>query len=224
MPGQELELVGGSLTVSTVSEALTKRLDQALTHSASVGHFQAMVKEDPELHAAVVEAHAVVSKLVAPMDDMVVYACLQDLLLAYGPPKFGDGQDSAVATRMWLAIYTKAFIGIPREALIEAANMYIRVGPPKFRAKAWAFPDPDVLVTYAKPFSDKINQIAWRLKKGAEVTPFKRGSEQHRADLERMRAEAAELGALRPDGTIDAAALLAGAKRAKAQQAAAAGG
>lgn len=210
----ELDLVGGQLTVSKASELLTSSLERALLEAPNTAAFVETVRKDRALYSAVQKIAPQMAKKTAPMDEATVYVCLQPLIVIYGPPRFADTAEGQAMAQMWLKVYTEALKGMPVEALEHAVSEYIRSGPPKFRQKAWNFPEPSDLVGYAKPVAQKVMGMAWRIKAAAEAPPFvDRDSEEFRAEQADLKRQWAEEGLLRPDGTFDAAKLFA-AKRA----------
>lgn len=162
MADNELALVGGANSASTVSEALTQQLEAVLLKASDAKEAAKEVAADPKLLAEAREQYNLVARLAAPVSPSDLYICLQPLLILHGPPDFGQDEEAKGLQQAWLDIYTKALGDHPKEALEIAVSECIRL------RKYNDFPKPGYLNELAQAASDEIRLIAFRLKKAVE--------------------------------------------------------
>jgi hypothetical protein len=195
MAGNELALVGGAINASTVSEALTPQLEEALLRASDAKEAARKIAANPKLLAEAMEKMSLVSRLAAPVTADQLYVCLQPLLILHGPPDFGQDEEAEQLQQAWLDIYTKALCQHPKEALEIAVSECIRL------RKYNDFPKPGYLNELAQAASDEIRLIDFRLKLAV------RKSEEHKPPPKRTPEEALAVKAMveemkGPDGRI----------------------
>lgn len=159
MADNELALPGGAINASTVSEALTKRLEDVLIHAADVKTAVEAIVATPALMDEAKTAVALVSRLAGPTSTDDLYIALQKLLVLYGPPDFGQDKNAAGLKKAWFAMYADVLCPHPLEAIKIAVDECIRI------RKFDKFPTPGYLNELAEESAAEIKMIAFRLKK-----------------------------------------------------------
>jgi hypothetical protein len=200
MAGSELALQGGAINASTVSEALTKTLEDTLLAAGSAEAAAKTIARSPKLLAEAQEKLSLVLRLAAPISSEQLYAELQPLLIMFnGAPDFGQDPEADKLQVVWFDIYAKALAKMPVEAVNIAVSEWMRVGKP-------FFPKPSELHKLAEPTATEINMIAWRLKKSVEDAAQHRTVDKSPEEIERVKAMIDELRG--PDGKISLASIL----------------
>lgn len=194
MADNELALVGGEISASTVSEALTKRLEDVLLLSTDAKAAARTVVATPELLAEARDKLSLVSRLAAPIDRDSLYAAIQPLLIMFGPPNFGQDDVAEELQQAWFDIVLAALKDHPRESIDIAVSEWMRIGKP-------FFPKPSELNALAQEATDEIRLIAFRLR--LAVTR----ADLHRPPPKRTEEETQEIKAMTaelrgPDGRI----------------------
>lgn len=198
MAGNELALVGGAINASTVSEALTQRLEDALLRASDAKEAAKEVGRAPELLTEARDKLALVTRLASSISGEELYVALQPLLILHGPPDFGADEEAETLKLAWFAIYEKALCQHPREAIDIAVSECIRLN------KYNKFPLPGYLNELAEESSTEIRLIAFRLRLAVER------ADQHRPIPKRTPEDQAAVKQMAdtlkgPDGRIQVA-------------------
>jgi len=183
MPDNELALVGGEINASTVSEALTAQLEDALLGASDAKEAAREIAKTPALLAEARDKLALVSRLARPLTPNEVYVALQPLVIMFGPPDFGQDEVAEEMQGAWFDICAKALKEHPREALDIAVSEWLRIGKP-------FFPKPTELNKLAEETSAEIKLIAFRLRMAVER------ADQHRPTPKRTPEDAAGIRAM----------------------------
>lgn len=160
--GQEiLDLGTAALPAKTVSEAITTSLKSFLDSAADAKEAARSIRHHPELAAEAVRAYPAVAQITSAAGREGVYIALQRLIVLYGRPDYGPGEEGKALSKTWLQIYGEALDKYPVEALIEAVTKWISHGKP-------FFPKPAELVKLAEPKAFALWKLSYRLKVVAE--------------------------------------------------------
>lgn len=156
--GQELLNLGPeAIPAKTLSEAITKSLRSFLESASDAKDAARSIRHHPELADEAIRAQSVVAKLAGPMGREGVYIALQRLIILYGKPDFGKGEEGHSLTKSWVAIYGEALEKYPAEAVVEAVSTWITHGKP-------FFPKPTELVKLAEPKARALWKLDYRMK------------------------------------------------------------
>ena len=183
MAGNELALVGGGINASTVSEALTQQLEDALLRATDAKEAAKKVSADPKLLAEARDKLSLVSRLAGPTTGDDIYVCLQPLLIMFGHPDFGQDDAASELQGAWLDLYIAALKDRPKEAIEIAVQEWLRNGKP-------FFPKPVELNKLAEETADEIRLIDFRLKLAV------RRADEHRPAPKKTPEEALAVKAL----------------------------
>lgn len=194
MGGSELDLAGGGINASTVSEALTQQLEATLLSAGNAREAARKVSANPKLMAEAREQLGAVSRLAQPIGSTDLYVAIQPLVIMFGPPDFGQDEVAKELQKAWFDLYEAALKDHPREAIDIAVSEWLRVGKP-------FFPKPTELNALAEATTAEIRLIAFRLRvaveKAEEVRPPRKRTPEDAQVVGEM------LASLRgPDGRI----------------------
>lgn len=162
MASQELQLSGGALNVSTLSEAVTSQLWRLCADSTDAREAVRRIAASPARMAEARDVLSLATRLAGPVGPKDCYTCLQPLVIMYGTPAFGDGAEGAAMLQEWWSRNIKALQDLPREALELAVDRYIATATKHY------FPDPGVLRKLCETKAAEVRLIAWRIRKAVE--------------------------------------------------------
>lgn len=162
MAGSELDLVGGAINASTVSEALMPQLEEVLLKAADATEAARKIARDPKLLAAARDQLSTVSRLAQPLTENELYIALQPLVIMYGAPDFGQDAEAAHLQRAWFDIYKTTLKEHPKEAIEIAVAEVLRTH------RYNKFPLPADLHKFAQETTAEIKMIEFRLRKAVQ--------------------------------------------------------
>jgi hypothetical protein len=149
------------MTARTVSDAISPSLVKLLMVDSTDAHDAVLrISRRGDLLEEAKAANAVVQRICQPVGLNGALIGMGPLLLMFDPPSFGKNEEGVKLADAWQMTYARALSDIPREALEEAVNAYIKIGK-------W-FPKASEIRELAGPKMAELRKIAWRLKKVVE--------------------------------------------------------
>ncbi len=182
--GQELELIGGRLNASTISELSTTLAWRQLTNGGDNRAAAEELAKSPALIDDVRQSIEAIERLAAPAGDEGVFKAMQPLLIMYGRPKKADQE-----LQIWWGLYYDALRDQPRAALDEAVSEYMRT------SEIHAIPAPGPLTKLAEPHAFKIRKARYRGQLALKMDPPKLRKPPTAEEIAAVRAMTAELHA-----------------------------
>jgi hypothetical protein len=160
--GQELQLSGGGLNASTLSEAVTSQLWRLCEDSVDAKQAARRIAANPARMAEAREKLSLVARVAGPVGPDACYVALQPLVIQYGIPPFGPGEEGAAMQEAWWRTTIKALQDLPRESLDLAVDRYIATQTRHY------FPNPGTLRKLCEAHATKVRMVAWRIRKAVE--------------------------------------------------------
>lgn len=180
MAEQELALVGGAINASTISEALTPQLEEALLKAEDATTAAKTIAASPKLLAEARDKLSLISRLAGPTEAEDLYVCMEPLLIMFGAPDFGQDQGASKLQKAWFALYVQALKDMPRESIEIAIQLWLQKGKP-------FFPKPTELYALAEKEALEIRLIAHRLKRAVERAAEHKPVPRKADDVKRAR-------------------------------------
>jgi hypothetical protein len=181
-----LPLSGGGLNAATLAEAISPRLWKVTAEAENAFEAGRRIVASAELLAEAQDKLSLVSRLAAPMGPEDCYVALQPLVIMYGIPAFGEGEDGDRLRAAWWASTQKALCDLPKESLEYAVDRYIAT------ATKHLFPDPGILRKICEEHATQVRMVAWRIRKAVEDA----AERARRTDPETKKIVGAEFGSL----------------------------
>ncbi len=201
-----LPLVGGRLNVSTISELSGTPAWPLLSSDADARDAARALAASPKMRAVITDACEPLQRMAQPCGDQGVYEAMQTLFIMYGRPKKAEAEMT-----IWWTLYYKALSGLPRSALDNAINEYIRT------STIHMVPAPGILSKLADGEAELIRKAAYRAKLALQIGAPERRKEPSQEE----RAEARQfLEDLRRNGSLGKPVTLSQPVESRAQMAA----
>ena len=166
METQELDLVGGKLNTTTVSEALGKDSWTAILGQANVQDAVTMALRSPRFLAKVRSVADQVAKHAASLTYEQFKNAMLPLAMYAPPTDVPDAKSHPDAAAMWWRMGWQALRDMPLESLEFAVSEYIRTSTYR------TFPAWGALRKIGEPKATEIRTVAWRVRKMVEAKPF----------------------------------------------------